>query len=240
MIQSKLPRSARRHVVDTLTNEILTNPRSEAFPIESEYQLCRRFKVSRVTVRLALGELVNRGLIYRKHGRGTFAHGRSTRAHRFIAILSKIPPMVENRPLSEFARGAYSFMRTLKSGIVVLEESPKQWNSNLACILTGVVVVTENVTSDELESLKNRNLPFLLLGQTGLAGPRIRLEHDAFTDENSIRSKFFRAGQLAAEALNRASLTGKSVDDILDVPPTVPLQLEPLIQSAPSRLHLST
>jgi hypothetical protein len=184
--------------------------------------------------------LVNRGLIYRKHGRGTFAHGRSTRAHRYIAILSKILPTVENRPFSEFARGVYSFMRTLKSGIVIVEESPKQWNSNLACILGGVVVVPENVTSDELENLKNRNLPFLLLGQTGLAGPRIRLEHDAFTDENSIRSKFFRAGQFAAEALNRASLTGKSVDDILDVSPTVPLQLEPLIQSAPSRLHLST
>lgn len=40
--------------------------------IPSEDQLCEQFKVSRTTVRAALTELIEQGLIYRLHGKGTF------------------------------------------------------------------------------------------------------------------------------------------------------------------------
>jgi GntR family transcriptional regulator len=42
-------------------------------PIPSERELENIYKVSRTTVREALGMLVNRGYLYRDHGRGTFA-----------------------------------------------------------------------------------------------------------------------------------------------------------------------
>lgn len=38
----------------------------------SERELTEKFGVSRITVRLALKELENRGLIYKKHGKGTY------------------------------------------------------------------------------------------------------------------------------------------------------------------------
>ena len=62
--------SARRRIADVLAQEILNRPQPEDFAIASDHQLCRRFAVSRVTIRLALGDLEHKGLIYRRHGKG--------------------------------------------------------------------------------------------------------------------------------------------------------------------------
>jgi GntR family transcriptional regulator len=58
-------------LVDTLEEEIresmLANDK-----LSSERELTQIYGVSRITVRLALQELENRGLVYKKHGKGTF------------------------------------------------------------------------------------------------------------------------------------------------------------------------
>src|SRR5277367_4580008 len=104
-VPSQRPFTARARLVAAVTEEILNRNEPTSFPIASEHQLCRRFNVSRVTVRLALSDLENRGLIYRKHGKGTFAHGRSTRIHRYLGILMKSPQAAEHRPFAEMLRG---------------------------------------------------------------------------------------------------------------------------------------
>jgi DNA-binding transcriptional regulator YhcF (GntR family) len=201
--------TAKENIVATLSNEILHSPNTRCFPIQSEHQLCSRFNVCRVTVRLALDDLRNWGLIFRQQGKGTFAHARSTRKHRYLAAVLRGQHSAEDCFLPEFLRGAYSFMKSLKAGIILVEQSPKEWTANLTSILAGAIIVSENVTSEDLKSLKDRNLPFLFLGKTELTGPCIQVEEDIFTREESLRSRFFRAGKIAAEALNRAALTGE-------------------------------
>lgn len=210
------PVSVRRHLVTVLAQEILDNSSASAFPIESEHQLCRRFGVSRVTVRLALCDLENRGMIYRVHGKGTFAHGRSTRMHRHIGVLIKSPLTTENRPLAEILRGVQTVMTPLRATLILIGMSPDEWSPELASVLAGVIVVAENVTTKDLDSLNNRKLPFFIVGKTDLPGPRILLDQDAEIDSNdpatsSIGNKFFVAGQRAAEALTQAFLTGEPI-----------------------------
>jgi DNA-binding LacI/PurR family transcriptional regulator len=161
--------------VATLTEEILQNAGQTAFPIASEHQLCRRFNISRVTVRLALSDLENRGLIYRKHGKGTFAHGRATRVHKHLGVLIKSPNVAGHRPMTEMVRGVQTVTASLQTGTLLISTSPEQWRPEKVSTLAGVIVVPQNVTANELEILKDRNLNYILFGESDLPGPRILL-----------------------------------------------------------------
>jgi len=172
---SQRPSTARARLVAAVTEEILNRNEQASFPISSEHQLCRRFGVSRVTVRLALSDLENRGLIYRKHGKGTFAHGRATRTHRYLGILMKSPQTAEHRPMAEMVRGAQTVMASLRSGVLLISTPPEEWQADKASSLGGVIVVPQEVTAKDLDILKNRNLPFLLFTESELPGPRVEL-----------------------------------------------------------------
>ena len=172
---SNRPSTARARLVTALTEEILLNPAESAFAIASEHQLCRRFGISRVTVRLALSDLENRGLIYRKHGKGTFAHGRSNQVHRYIGVLVKSIHAAEHRPVAEMVRGAQTVMAACRSAVLLIGLSPTAWRSETACSLGGVIVMPQDVTQEELAVLKDRNLPYLIFGESNLPGPRVIL-----------------------------------------------------------------
>jgi DNA-binding transcriptional regulator YhcF (GntR family) len=192
--------TARRRVVAVLTQEILNNHDSKDFPIASEHQLCTRFSVSRVTIRLALGDLEHRGLIFRRHGKGTFAYGHSTRIHRSLGILIKCPDALKHTPLVEMIRGAQAVMTSLRSPLVLISASPLEWLAEMASTLGAVIVMEHGVTPEELTNLKNRNLPFLCLQESQLP----------FGNDDC-----FNLGLHAAEALNDAAITGESVGEIV-------------------------
>jgi len=167
--------TARARLAATLAEEILQRPETAPFPIASEHELCRRFQISRVTVRLALGDLENRGLIYRRHGKGTYAHGRSKQTYRDLGFLMKVPQSAEHRPIAEMVRGAQNVMAGLRSAIVLLSRSPEEWRPDLATSLGGVIVMPQDVTERDLQTLRDRNVPYILGGQSSLPGPRIDL-----------------------------------------------------------------
>ena len=189
----------RRHVVAELTREILNSPESTDFLIASESQLCRRFGISRVTIRLALYDLEHKGLVYRRHGKGTFAHGSSTRVHRSLGILIPSSEALKDPGFVEMMRGVLAVITPLHASLVLITTSPVERQSELAGNLAGVIVLQQDIPSEELEVFKKRNLPFL----------HIRKEHLAVKD-----CDFFEIGQRAAQALNYASLTGEPVGEI--------------------------
>jgi DNA-binding transcriptional regulator YhcF (GntR family) len=164
---SKKP-TARRHLVAELTHEILKNPNSKDFSIASEHQLCRRFGVSRVTVRLALGDLENQGLVYRRHGRGTFAYGHSMRVHRNLGILFKSPDALKHAFFNEIIRGAQTIMTSLRSSVVLISVSPLEWRAETARSLGAIIVMEQEITIEELANLKSRHLPFFCIQESNL------------------------------------------------------------------------
>jgi DNA-binding LacI/PurR family transcriptional regulator len=144
----------------------------EAYSLASEHELCRQFNLSRVTVRLALSDLENRGLIYRRHGKGTFAHGRASRTYRNIGVLVR-GSMPENRAVAELIRGMQSSQSEIGSGVMLIGVKPASWRPEMASMLSGVAILPWEVTEDDLAILRNRNLPFLIIGDSELPGPRI-------------------------------------------------------------------
>ena len=207
------PTTARAKLVAALTEEILSQSEKAAFPIASEHELCRRFSLSRVTVRLALSDLENRGLIFRRHGKGTFAHGCSHRIYRNIGILIRASSS-ENRATAEFVRGVHSLQGENCAGVTLISVTPEEWNADVARSLSGVIVMASEATAKDLTALRDRNVPYLLLGETDLAGPKILLgAQDDLSIENL--SDFFAAGLEAAKAINQASQTGKELTDVV-------------------------
>jgi len=160
--------TARRHLVAELTTEILKNPSLEDFPIASEHQLCRRFGVSRVTVRLALGDLENHGFIYRRHGKGTFAHGHSTRIRRSLGILIKSSDALKDTRYVEIIRGAQATMTSRRSSLVLISTSPLEWRGETTRNLGAIIVLQQDVSENELAHFKNQNLPFLCIRESQL------------------------------------------------------------------------
>lgn len=165
----------RAHLATTLTQEILSNPKLGDFSIASEHQLCRRFNISRVTVRLALADLEKRGLIYRRHGKGTFAYGNASRSHKAIGILLNSRLAAEHWPITEMIRGVQSILAPLHGTVMLINTPPEQWSPEMACHLGGVIVFPQGITNQNLDALRNRKLPFFIAGETTLSGSQIQL-----------------------------------------------------------------
>lgn len=61
-----------RQVADHLSDQILSGRLAPGAPLGSEVELQAEFSVSRVTLRQAIGLLVEQGLVVRKQGKGTY------------------------------------------------------------------------------------------------------------------------------------------------------------------------
>src|SRR5690625_845652 len=66
-------------VKDSIKSKILDGTYQPNQKISSESELMKEFGVSRHTVRLAIGDLVTKGWLYRKQGSGTFCADRTAR-----------------------------------------------------------------------------------------------------------------------------------------------------------------
>jgi GntR family transcriptional regulator len=64
---------------DLLKQEIGAGPHPASGRLPSEHDLMRRFGISRVTVRQAIGLLIKEGLVVRKQGKGTYLAGSTVR-----------------------------------------------------------------------------------------------------------------------------------------------------------------
>ena len=62
-----------QRIRETIRQQICNGKVKSGEQLPSEEELGRKFRVTRMTVRQAISDLVREGLVYRRHGKGTFA-----------------------------------------------------------------------------------------------------------------------------------------------------------------------
>jgi GntR family transcriptional regulator len=105
---------------EVLRQQIQAGHLSPHSAIPSEPELVASYHVSRATVRQALTELVNEGLLYRQHGKGTFVCEPS--AQQMVSELTSLTTELQKRGkrpgglllLSELVRGSETLRRQLR------------------------------------------------------------------------------------------------------------------------------
>jgi GntR family transcriptional regulator len=99
-----------KSIAATLRQEIETGRFAEAEVLPGERTLCELFEVSRTTLRKAIVELIIEGVLFHRHGAGTFIH-RST--PRVDQPSSRLTSFTEDMEL----RGLVSTSRLLEKGV---------------------------------------------------------------------------------------------------------------------------
>lgn len=85
VVAGPVPKHAQLRAI--LVRAITTDLAPDA-PIPSERELVEAYRVSRMTVREAIGQLVNEGLLYRVHGKGTFVAPAAVQSQLHLASFS--------------------------------------------------------------------------------------------------------------------------------------------------------
>jgi LacI family transcriptional regulator len=77
--------------------------------------------------------------------------------------------------MAELIRGAQSVMASVHSAVLLISTPPESWMAEKATSLGGVIVLPQDVTTKDLDVLRDRNLPFLIFTESDLPGPRVVL-----------------------------------------------------------------
>ncbi|WP_067839435.1 GntR family transcriptional regulator [Amphibacillus sediminis] len=146
--------------------------------ISSESELMKQFNVSRHTVRLAIGELVNQGWLYREQGAGTFCAdrskldtGQSINNQKSIAIITTY---ISDYIFPSIIRGAESYLSQNGYHVSLFSTNNDHENERrfLEKILTqhfdGVIVeptksATSNPNINYYLNLERQNIPYIMI-----------------------------------------------------------------------------
>ncbi len=76
LLKPQEPTPLYKQLSDLLRRQIEEGKIKPDHSIPSERSLCEKFRISRITVRQAISEMINQGMLYRKQGKGTFVAKR--------------------------------------------------------------------------------------------------------------------------------------------------------------------
>ncbi len=164
-----------RRVADSLAGEILKGRYADR-ALPGEHPLCERFGVSRTTVRAALGDLERRGLVYRRHGKGTFAHPVGAAATPPVAMMLREAAKVSGSYFTELIRGANSYLNTLGPHVSVVSAAPRTWPASLSSSLAGTIVIPSLLDEADMDDLASVCGAFVIMMESDLKGPTIKMD----------------------------------------------------------------
>ncbi|MDQ0256771.1 GntR family transcriptional regulator of arabinose operon [Evansella vedderi] len=145
--------------------------------ISSENELMKEFEVSRHTIRVAIGELVNEGWLYREQGAGTFCADRTTQESRKqqskknIAIITTY---ISDYIFPSIIRGAESYLSqqgyqvSLYSTNNDIENEKRILESILTQQIDGVIIeptksAFTNPNINYYFNLERTNIPYIMI-----------------------------------------------------------------------------
>ncbi|WP_163580266.1 GntR family transcriptional regulator [Gracilibacillus saliphilus] len=147
--------------------------------ISSESELMRQFDVSRHTVRVAIGELVNDGWLYREQGAGTFCADRSQREKSSSTILPNKNIAIVTTYISDYIfpsiiRGAEAYLSEQGYHVSIFNTNNKyeQEQKILIKLLTGNydgVIIEPTHSASATPNLKyylnleRANIPYVMI-----------------------------------------------------------------------------
>ncbi|KYG34842.1 GntR family transcriptional regulator [Alkalihalobacillus trypoxylicola] len=102
-----------RMVKDRIKERILAGEYQANQRIDSESQLMKQHEVSRHTVRMAIGELVNEGWLYREQGAGTFVQDKVSQKEEAVHTpksIAIITTFISDYIFPSIIRGAESYL----------------------------------------------------------------------------------------------------------------------------------
>lgn len=174
----------------TLSETIIAQLPGNA-PIPAERELCERFTVSRTTVRAAIEELVREGVLYRRHGSGTYTVPQRSKPQMTYVLhdlrLLNFPGCVETiRTMAEAAaeRGYDLVIRGFNNA----GGMDGFWNFAFRENRGGFIISVSELTAEDIRELRSRAIPAVL--NVEYEGPSVTLD-------------FERAGELAAEYVHK-------------------------------------
>lgn len=165
--------TAWRRVAQDLADEILASRYPVAEPLPGEHQLCRRFQVSRITVRRALDDLERKGLVRREHGRGTFAVARDHIVLPPLALVIVEPHKVSNSFFTELISGANGYLEAFASQVSVVTQPPRDWPAAFARRFAGAMVVPPALASEDIEQLRRYGVGCVQVFESDFDGPAV-------------------------------------------------------------------
>ncbi|SER28239.1 GntR family transcriptional regulator, arabinose operon transcriptional repressor [Gracilibacillus ureilyticus] len=164
-------------VKQAIKSQILDGTYQPHQKISSESELMKQFGVSRHTVRLAIGDLVNQGWLYREQGAGTFCADRSKEDNlqqvrqKNIAIITTY---ISDYIFPSIIRGAESYLSQRGYQVSLFSTNNDHENERkfLEKILTqqfdGVIIeptksAVSNPNINYYLNLERQNIPYLMI-----------------------------------------------------------------------------
>lgn len=190
MILEKSPIPLYFQLKEIIKEKIVSNELEGQERLPSESELCAEYNVSRVTVRQALSELMNEGLIYRVRGKGTFV--TDNQGVKQLSLKGTIENLIalghdvkvklirfsEEKPPSQIAK----YLQLTQNQTVFLSEFVRTGPKGPFCHLFSYLPyeLGKKITRDELEDSSIEMITFV---------------------ENKSKSLAFRASQIIDVAL---------------------------------------
>lgn len=162
--------------VETLAQEIEAGAFAQQGRLPTEAILCQRFALSRMTIRVVLGKLEQRGLIYRHQGKGTFINANRREGVGTIGLLLKDVAKASSPFLVEFLRGAESRASAQGLHVGFIGADPASASDGSRSAMTGVIVIPHQVTRAEIARLHRMQMPYIMALDSDLPGPTVRME----------------------------------------------------------------